>query len=103
MLASAPDGILYIGVTSELYGRMSDHVQSLFEGFTKRYGVKMLVYYQMHDTMDAAIKREKQIKEWKRAWKIRLIREFNPEWRDLYDRVTGAIDLSPVDRERVRR
>jgi putative endonuclease len=67
ILASAINGILYVGVTSDLHARMQDHVLGLVEGFTKRYGVKMLVYYEVHQTMDTAIAREKRIKEWKRA------------------------------------
>jgi putative endonuclease len=102
ILASGPDGILYAGVTSDLHDRMSDHVQGLIEGFTKRYGIKMLVYYEMHDSMDAAIRREKQIKNWKRAWKIRLILSFNPQWLDLFDRGSGAIAFGPADLDRER-
>lgn len=68
ILASAPNGILYTGVTSDIHGRMAEHKQGLCEGFAKKYGVKRLVYYEMHDTMDAAILRETRIKKWKRAW-----------------------------------
>jgi len=71
LLASRPNGILYAGVTSALTNRMALHKQKLIEGFTKRYGVTRLVYYEMHKTMDAAILRESQIKKWKRAWKVR--------------------------------
>ena len=85
ILASAAHGTLYIGVTSDLHGRMQEHVQALFEGFTKKYSVKMLVYYEMHADMDTAIRREKQMKTWNRAWKLRLIESMNPEWCGLYD------------------
>ena len=102
ILASQRDGVLYIGVTSDRHGRMSDHVDGVFEGFTKRHNIKMLVYYELHETMDAAIKREKQIKQWQRAWKVRLINGFNPEWIDLYDRDTGEILDGPSDADRQR-
>ena len=102
ILASRRDGALYVGCTSDLHGRMAEHVQGLFEGHAKRYGIMMLVYYEMHDTMDAAIRRERRIKEWQRAWKVRLINGFNPEWLDLFDRATGAIGLGPADVVRAR-
>ena len=102
LLASARDGTLYTGVTSNLHDRLSKHVDGTFEGFTKRYNIKTLVYYEMHETMDVAITREKRIKEWPRAWKVRLIHAFNPEWTDLYDRETGAIADGPGDVARLR-
>ena len=102
ILASKRDGMLYVGCTSDLHGRMAEHVQGLFEGYTKRHSITMLVYYELHDTMDAAINRERRIKEWQRAWKVRLIQSFNPEWVDLFDRVTGGIALGPADLERFR-
>ncbi len=98
--ASRQYGTLYIGVTSDLHGRMSEHTQGLFEGFTKRYGVKRLVYYTYFNGMDEAIKREKQLKAWQRGWKIRLIRSTNPEWANLYDPKTGEVYLFPVDESR---
>lgn len=98
-LASAPNSVLYVGVTSDLPGRVGVHKQDLRDGFTKRYGVHRLVYYEMHETMDAAIRRETQ---WKRAWKVRLIQEMNPEWRDLFDETWGAVEEGPADRERFR-
>ncbi|HXV47493.1 MAG TPA: GIY-YIG nuclease family protein [Candidatus Binatia bacterium] len=85
MLASKRNGTLYVGVTSDLVRRVWQHKNDLVEGFTKRYGVHRLVWYEMCDAMDTAIAREKAIKEWKRAWKIRLIEKCNPEWRDIYD------------------
>lgn len=103
VLASKRNGTLYVGVTSELPIRVSSHKQGLVEGFTKKYGVKMLVYYEFHGTMDGAITREKRIKEWKRAWKIRLIEEMNPGWVDLFDERTGAILDGPADVARFKR
>jgi len=90
-------------VTSEQHARIGVHKQDLIEGFTKRYGVHTLVYYEMHETMDAAIKREKQLKEWQGAWKIRLIESMNPEWIDLFDDRTGDILDGPADRARQSR
>jgi predicted GIY-YIG superfamily endonuclease len=70
---------------------MSEHEQALIEGFSKRYGVKLLVYYEYHDSMDEAIRREKQLKEWKRAWKVRLLESMNPEWVNLFDPATCEV------------
>jgi putative endonuclease len=84
LLASHYCGTLYVGVTSDLSQRIRQHKNDCVEGFTKRYGVHDLVWYELHDTMHEAIAREKAIKEWKRAWKIRLIEEGNREWKDLY-------------------
>ena len=84
-LASQRNGTLYMGVTSDLVQRIWQHKNDLAEGFTKRYGVHMLVWYEECGTMEAAISREKAIKEWKRAWKIRLIENRNPEWKDIYN------------------
>jgi len=88
ILASKRDGVLYIGVTSDLSNRVSLHKQDLIEGFTKKYGVHILVYYETHHSMSDAIRREKQLKKWDRAWKVRLIEQINPEWdrRDLDER-----------------
>ena len=102
ILASKRDGILYIGVTSDLGKRMAEQDQGLIAGFTKRYGVKTLVYYEMHHTMPEAIRREKRLKEWRRAWKVRLIASFNPEWRNLFDPETGEIAFGPADVDRER-
>ncbi len=87
MLASAPNGTLYTGVTSDLPKRVWEHKEGVADGFTKKHGVKMLVYYEMFDTMKAAIAREKQIKNWKRDWKINHIIKDNPNWLDLYDEI----------------
>ena len=85
ILASQRNGTLYIGATSNLPQRVWQHREDLVEGFSKQYGIHWLVWYEVHSTMEAAIQREKQLKAWKRAWKIRLIEGFNPGWRDLYD------------------
>jgi putative endonuclease len=85
LLASRRNGTLYVGVTSDLLQRIWQHKNDFVGGFTKRYGVHSLVWYETCGTMETAISREKAIKEWKRAWKIRLIEEKNPEWRDLYN------------------
>lgn len=84
ILASKHNGTLYVGVTSDLIKRIWEHKSDVVDGFTKRYGVHMLVWYEIHDTMESAIAREKAIKEWNRAWKLRLIEGGNPDWRDLY-------------------
>ena len=85
ILASCPGGTVYVGVTNNLIRRVFEHREGLVRGFTKRYGVKMLVYYEQHATVEAAIQREKNIKHWSREWKIDLILSMNPEWRDLYE------------------
>ncbi len=97
ILAKHRYGTLYVGVTSELLERMAQHVSGLFQGFTKTYGIRQLVYCEMHDDMDAAIKREKLLKRWHRAWKYRLIEQMNPEWRDLYDAARNEILDGPAD------
>ena len=98
--ASKPNGVLYIGVSGDLHGRMAEHDQALIEDFTKRYGVKLLVYYEFHDTFDAAIRRESQLKKWRRAWKVRLIEGMNPQWANLFDPTTSEIAEGPADRAR---
>jgi len=95
ILASRRNGTLYIGVTSDLPWRVSLHKQDLIDGFTKKYRVSLLVYYEMHPTMEAAIRREKQLKEWRRLWKIRLIESMNPEWIDLFDERSGESSTAP--------
>ena len=84
MLASKKNGTLYVGVTSNLVKRVWEHKHDTTEGFTQKYRVHDLVWYEMHETMESAIQREKEIKNWQREWKIRRIVEFNPEWDDLY-------------------
>jgi putative endonuclease len=83
ILASQRNGTIYVGVTSNLLGRMHQHREGLADGFTKRYGVKRLVWFEPHETMELAITREKQLKNWRRAWKLELIERDNPTWRDL--------------------
>ena len=84
MLASQKNGTLYVGSTQNLTVRVSQHQQELIPGFTSRYGVKLLVWFEHHDTRAGAFRRERRIKEWRRAWKVRLIEAGNLEWRDLY-------------------
>lgn len=87
ILASQRNGTLYTGVSSDLLKRTWEHKNDAAEGFTKRYGVHLLVYFEIHSDMLSAITREKQIKKWNRAWKIRLIEAMNPEWRDLWSEI----------------
>lgn len=95
ILASERNGTIYIGVTSDLISRTYQHKSEIIEGFTKKYGVKILVYYEIYESIEAAILREKQLKKWNRKWKLRLIEEKNPEWRDLWNEITGF----PLSRE----
>lgn len=88
ILASRIGGTLYIGVTSQLLGRVWQHREGVVAGFTRRYGVHRLVWFEEHGTAEFAIRREKQLKEWRRAWKIRLIEETNPDWDDLWPGLT---------------
>jgi putative endonuclease len=87
ILASKRNGTLYIGVTSDLQKRSWEHKNDLFDGFTKKYGVHQLVYYELHDNMVSAITREKQLKKWYRAWKLELIEQVNPDWKDLFQAI----------------
>ncbi len=96
ILASKQNGTLYIGVTSDIEGRISVHKQDILPGFTSRYGVHRLVHVENFDTMDEAIKREKQLKKYSRAGKIALIEKGNPGWRDLYWEMTGLIDVDAL-------
>ncbi len=84
ILASRRNGTLYIGVTGNLCNRMAEHKHGAIPGFTQKYGVKTLVWFENFDHIALAIKREKQLKEWKRAWKIALIEKSNPDWHDLF-------------------
>ena len=84
ILASKRNGTLYIGVTSYLVKRIWEHKNNMVEGFTKRYNVHQLVWYELHDSMESAIIREKRLKDWKRKWKLELIEKSNPDWKDLY-------------------
>jgi putative endonuclease len=87
IFASRKYGAIYIGVTSALWNRVAVHKQAEAAGFTKDYHIQHLVWYEHHHIMDAAIKREKQLKKWNRVWKIELIEKMNPEWRDLFDEI----------------
>ena len=85
IVTNKPKGSLYIGITSNLIKRVWQHKNEHFEGFTKKYKLKNLVYFEYHKEVYLAIKREKQLKFWKRRWKIELIESFNPTWKDLYE------------------
>jgi len=87
ILASKPNGTLYIGVTSDLVKRVWEHMQDQVEGFTKKYGVHTLVYFEQYEDMSQAIQREKQLKKWNRQWKIELIEKQNSGWRDLWSEI----------------
>ena len=87
ILASKRNGTLYVGVTSDLVKRVYEHKHDLANGFTKEYKVHCLVYFEVHQEMNAAITREKQIKKWDRAWKLELIEKENPAWKDLYESI----------------
>ena len=85
IVTDGPYGTLYIGFTGDLFRRSYEHREGLHEGHAKKYGLKILVWYEEYKDVEAAIAREKQLKKWKRDWKINLIKKFNPTWRDLYD------------------
>jgi putative endonuclease len=93
ILASQPNGTLYIGVTSALFDRMLNHRDGTFKGFTATHDVKTLVYYEFFNSMDEAIRREKRLKKWERLWKIRLIEAMNPTWSDLFDPSEGILTV----------
>jgi putative endonuclease len=85
ILANKPHGVIYVGVTSALWNSVASHKDGSIAGFTKKYDVKRLVWYEHHHSMSAAIAREKRIEDWKRAWKVSMIEKFNPQRHDLYD------------------
>ena len=87
ILSSKRNGTLYVGVTSNLVRRVYEHKKHLVAGFTKRYGINRLVWYETHETMESAIMREKQLKKWNRSWKIHLIESQNRNWEDLFQRI----------------
>jgi len=89
LLASRRRGTLYVGVTNDLLKRVWQHKQGLVEGFTKRYGIKTLVWYEQTDSIESAMTREKQIKKWNRDWKVELIEKNNPQWKDLYEDIAA--------------
>jgi len=84
MLSNRTRGVLYVGITSDLVKRVWEHKEHLVRGFTQRYGIIRLVYFEATEDIASAIEREKHLKRWRRAWKIQLVEGFNPEWRDLY-------------------
>jgi putative endonuclease len=87
ILASRRNGTLYIGMTDDLVRRVWQHREGLMPGFTKDYGVKLLVWYEQHETRESAFTRERQMKKWNRAWKLQVIESANPSWRDLWDEI----------------
>ena len=88
LMASRRNGTLYLGVTNNLVRRVYEHKNKVVPGFTSRYGVDRLVWFECYDDPENAIAREKDIKKWRRAWKLRLIEQMNPDWRELYDEIT---------------
>jgi putative endonuclease len=88
ILTNKPRGTLYVGVTNDLVRRVYEHREGVIAGFTKRYGLKQLVYFEQYDTPTLAIQREKNIKHWSRVWKLDLVNSSNPQWRDLYNDTT---------------
>jgi len=95
MMADKKDGVLYLGVTNNLLIRVSEHKDNIIDGFTQKRGVHNLVYYEEYDDIRKAISREKQLKKWEREWKVRLIEEFNPEWRELYSELNCQDEFPP--------
>ena len=93
MLASRRNGTLYTGSTDDLAKRVDEHKAGAFRGFTAKYGVHLLVWFEGHESRENAFKRERQIKEWRRAWKLRLIEGANPDWRDLTDDLDNLLPL----------
>ena len=87
VLASKRNGTLYVGVTSDLIKRVWEHKNNVVKGFTERYSVHQIVWYELHETMESAIRKEKMLKNWKRVWKLELIERSNPNWHDLYETV----------------
>jgi putative endonuclease len=88
-LQAKKEGTLYLGVTNDLVRRVYEHKEKLLPGFTSRYGVRRLVWFETYDDPRTAIQREKEIKKWRRAWKIELIQKENPDWKDLYPQIAG--------------
>ncbi|WP_454830657.1 GIY-YIG nuclease family protein [Pseudoxanthomonas wuyuanensis] len=94
ILATERNGTSYVGVTSNLIARIWQHREHVVDGFTKKHGVKKLVWYELHETMESAITREKRLRKWNRAWKVRLIETFNPYWNDLWPNVIGPSQVT---------
>ncbi len=93
ILASERNGTLYIGVTNDIVRRVHEHKNNLVDGFTSKYSVHRLVYYERFDNVELAIEREKQMKKWKRKWKLELIEKVNPDWNDFYLAATASLQL----------
>lgn len=89
-MTNKPNGTLYIGVTNDLVRRIYEHRNSIIDGFTKKYNLKMLVYFEMFDRVEDAILKEKRLKKWNRQWKVEMIEKSNPDWVDLYDQITDG-------------
>ena len=89
IMSNKPNGVLYVGVTNDLIRRVYEHRNHLVKGFTARYNLEMLVWFEQTDDVNSAIAREKQLKNWHRQWKIELIVQLNPNWRDLYESIIG--------------
>src|ERR1017187_8391914 len=96
ILTNQPRSTLYVGVTNDLVRRIHEHREGLVSGFTKRYKLKMLVYFEQFDSPQAAIQREKNIKHWSRVWKLQLVESANPQWRDLFKDITRSIPAMPM-------
>ncbi|MFT3671518.1 GIY-YIG nuclease family protein [Aestuariivirga sp.] len=96
IMSDRKHGVPYIGVTSALWTRVSEHKSGTLAGFTSQHGLHRLVWYEHHHTMQSAIHREKQLKKWKRRWKLEMIDRFNPEWRDLHEEIDALRTLVPV-------
>ncbi len=92
IITNMRNGAIYVGVTSLLWNRICDHKNGTFEGFSKKYGLGMLVWYEHHPSMLSAIHREKRLKKWKRDWKLNLVNTFNPDWRDLHDEIDSNVN-----------
>jgi len=90
IMTNKPNGTLYIGVTNDLVRRIYEHRNSIIDGFTKKYNLKMLVYFEMFDRVEDAILKEKRLKKWNRQWKVEMIEKSNPDWVDLYDQITDG-------------
>jgi putative endonuclease len=95
ILASKRNGTLYIGVTNDLIRRPLEHKNDLIPGFSKKYKTHLLVYYEIFNDPESAISREKQLKRWKRLWKLKLVEQINPEWNDLFDEINSSGSLRP--------
>jgi putative endonuclease len=89
ILASRRNGTLYIGMTEDLLRRVWQHREGSVPGFTSKYSVKMLVWYEQHDTRESVLTRQRRLKKWNRGWKLQLIEQMNPTWRDLWDEISG--------------